>query len=866
VDDHPGVVTRRNRTAAVLVAALLAAVLTAAGLRVHQLGNARAHAGERAAAAGATLHERLDATALALAGIATTFRTDPARALDGFATQAAVSVGARPELSSAGWAPLLAGENGSVYPLRHSVTEARLPSADDLGADPRLGPALREARTTGRTVLSASVRLTDGRVGAGLFVPVYDRGLPAGTPGERHDALLGFVVGTIDTAELAHSLAGIRVTDAGAVLAHGPGGPARSVEIAGRTWRLEAPAVPGSWVWPLLAALWPALPLLAAAAGRRRRVRALRELDALEDMVSQLADDSGTLVLRLDADGRVGYCSPAGARMLGYVPRELVGRSLCELLHPDDMGMPAGDMARYVARDGGDVTLATRRSLHRDESGRLTSVTIVARRMARSSDRLAELLERAADPLEVLESVVEEARLAFGGTVTLVRLEPAGHSTVVASAGDAAPARGSLLDRSPEGTTVEVRLGARTWGTLTVDAPARPDLQVRLAQYLAGVRAAIGWADATLRLSSLGMRDEVTNLPDARAFHDRLLAEVQRASRHGRPLALALLDLDGFGELCETHGRLAGDRVLAEAGRRIAGQTRRGEFVARVGADRFAWILPEAEGLDAWIAADRARTAVSGTPFAEAGLVAASAGVSDLLDAADADELFAFTELALAGALANGGGLTFRYSSELQPPDEAPAAAGVRLAALRTLAHEIDSGHPGTEGHSERVARVAEKLALLSGWSLDRAIRLGQVALVHDVGKAGVSDAILLKPAQLDEDELREVRDHPEAGAKIAAGALDAEQRAWLLHHHERWDGTGYPAALAQDAIPDGARILAVAEAWDTMTSPRAYGVALDPEDALEECRRERGRQFAPDIVDALERLWTLGAIPARKL
>ena len=111
--------------------------------------------------------------------------------------------------------------------------------------------------------------------------------------------------------------------------------------------------------------------------------------------------------------------------------------------------------------------------------------------------------------------------------------------------------------------------------------------------------------------------------------------------------------------------------------------------------------------------------------------------------------------------------------------------------------------------------------------------------------------------------ELEQIRNHPDTGAEIAVKALDEEQLGWIRHHHERWDGAGYPNGVAGEAIPAGARLLALAEAWDSMTSSRVYGSALTAADALAECKRERGTQFAPEAVDALDRLWALGALDA---
>jgi putative nucleotidyltransferase with HDIG domain len=218
--------------------------------------------------------------------------------------------------------------------------------------------------------------------------------------------------------------------------------------------------------------------------------------------------------------------------------------------------------------------------------------------------------------------------------------------------------------------------------------------------------------------------------------------------------------------------------------------------------------------------------------------------------------------MALVHAKSSGGDATFRYSAELDGSETDLEVEDDRgLGRLRALARELDAEDPGTEGHSERVARVAEKLALSCGWHADQAIRLAQAALLHDVGKLGIGEAVLRKPGPLSAQELEQIRNHPDTGAEIAVKALDEEQLGWIRHHHERWDGTGYPQGAAGETIPAGARLLALAEAWDSMTSSRVYGTALSLADALAECKRERGTQFAPEAVDALDRLWALGAL-----
>ena len=324
------------------------------------------------------------------------------------------------------------------------------------------------------------------------------------------------------------------------------------------------------------------------------------------------------------------------------------------------------------------------------------------------------------------------------------------------------------------------------------------------------------------------------------------------------------INIDGFKQINAEHGRLAGDRVLAEVGRRLAATVRNGELVSRLSADHFGWVLPETEGLNGWIAAERGRRSLAAAPIEGVGYVTASAGVCDFEDVGGADELLALAEVALVHAKTSGGDATFRYSDELDGKDSELEVEDDRgLSRLRALARELDAEDPGTEGHSERVSRLSEKLALSCGWHADLAIRLAQAALLHDVGKLGIGEAVLRKPGPLSESELEQIRNHPDTGAEIAVRALDDEQLSWIRHHHERWDGAGYPHGVAGEAIPAGARLLALAEAWDSMTSSRVYGSALSAADAVAECKRERGTQFAPEAVDALDRLWALGALDA---
>ena len=157
-----------------------------------------------------------------------------------------------------------------------------------------------------------------------------------------------------------------------------------------------------------------------------------------------------------------------------------------------------------------------------------------------------------------------------------------------------------------------------------------------------------------------------------------------------------------------------------------------------------------------------------------------------------------------------------------------------------------------TRQHSDRVATISHAMAERRGWGDERVRLLHEAALLHDIGKIGVPDSILLKPGPLTGDEYARVQEHAPLGAMIVEGLFEPEQVEWVRWHHERPDGGGYPDGLSDPAIPEGAAIIGLADAWDVMTASRPYRSPIDPQAAMRECLELRGRQFRPDLVDTL--------------
>jgi len=183
---------------------------------------------------------------------------------------------------------------------------------------------------------------------------------------------------------------------------------------------------------------------------------------------------------------------------------------------------------------------------------------------------------------------------------------------------------------------------------------------------------------------------------------------------------------------------------------------------------------------------------------------------------------------------------------------------------LSMLTRAIEARDPHTQGHSARVTALAEEVARRLGWSEERLATLRIGGPLHDIGKLAVSDEVLCKEGRLDPDELDEIRQHPKIGARILLRMASLREAIpYVLYHHERWDGKGYPSGKAGEEIPVEARVLAVADAFDAMTSDRPYRRALSREEALAEVERCAGTQFDPKIARVFLDVFAEAELPA---
>ncbi len=381
------------------------------------------------------------------------------------------------------------------------------------------------------------------------------------------------------------------------------------------------------------------------------------------------------------------------------------------------------------------------------------------------------------------------------------------------------------------------------------------------------------------RLETQALTDHLTGLMNHRAFQERLQTDLSRAARERYSVTLIAFDIDSFKGINDRWGHAVGDDAL----RRVAGAAeanlRSGDVCGRIGGDEFVIALSHAGVDEGEQVVGRLRSAVSALRFGpEDEPLTVSAGIAEFpRHAQDQAELMRLADGAMYWAKRSGRDGWFTYSTgfdgALSPTEDAErariAAEQARDHSLATtvhaLAHAVDAKDPYTHEHSQRVGRYAAALAKSLGLEPDRVAMLHTAGVLHDVGKIGIADAILLKPGELTGAETVEMRRHATLGRDIVAGAGMPEVGAWIGHMHERMDGKGYPDGLAGEAVPLESRILHAADALEAMISPRVYRGALGVEGALARLRRGSGTQFDPEVVSRLFTLVSSGELEVER-
>jgi diguanylate cyclase (GGDEF)-like protein/putative nucleotidyltransferase with HDIG domain len=350
--------------------------------------------------------------------------------------------------------------------------------------------------------------------------------------------------------------------------------------------------------------------------------------------------------------------------------------------------------------------------------------------------------------------------------------------------------------------------------------------------------------------------DALTGLFNRRHTMETIEHELARASS-GHGVGVLMFDVDHFKRVNDRHGHSGGDAVLVEVAERLRQGVREWDVVARIGGEEFCVVAPGLDSEDAVAAlGERLRKAVADRPVSLADGVTIpitiSVGAAMVANGSgSAEHAIDFADRALYAAKRHGRNRLRRFS-ELDPTDvRAAQPECVHIAEALAITSDLREGN--LSAHSARVAELAAAIARRLGLSDDEVLRVRLGGWLHDVGKIAIPDTILTKPGTLTDEEWQIVRTHPAVGADLIGHFPElAAAGSAVRHHHERYDGTGYPDRLAGDQIPLGARIVAAADAYAAMTCERPYRRPRTTDDAILELRRGAGSHFDPAVVTAL--------------
>jgi diguanylate cyclase (GGDEF)-like protein/putative nucleotidyltransferase with HDIG domain len=347
--------------------------------------------------------------------------------------------------------------------------------------------------------------------------------------------------------------------------------------------------------------------------------------------------------------------------------------------------------------------------------------------------------------------------------------------------------------------------------------------------------------------------DELTGLFNRRHFEERLKEEIERHSKYVGVFSLFMLDLDNFKTYNDLYGHPSGDKLLNQIGEIIESCTRSIGQAFRYGGDEFITILPQTTTENAYQVAEQVRGQIAGEMKRKAITVTCSIGLAVYpSDGVTSDQLINAADTALYYAKRTGGNRICLSSKILSEPvaEAGTYTRGSGLSAVYALVSAVEARDPYIYGHSRKVNTYAVALAEAIGLSPDEVSKVSTAALLHDIGQIGIPDKVLNKKGALSRKDYETIKSHTRLGASIVGnvpGLISCLPA--ILYHHERWDGNGYPEGLKSENINLEARVLAIADMFTSMTSPRPYRDALSDEEALEEIRKGAGTQFDPKLA-----------------
>ena len=338
-------------------------------------------------------------------------------------------------------------------------------------------------------------------------------------------------------------------------------------------------------------------------------------------------------------------------------------------------------------------------------------------------------------------------------------------------------------------------------------------------------------SDKRLKLKSieyLSYHDNLTGLYNRR-FYEIELARIDTAEN--LPLTLIMGDVNGLKLINDSFGHSMGDALLQKAAKAITKGCRTDDIIARLGGDEFIIILPKTGAAEAEKVIKRIKKTIAAEKVHDIEVSIAFGHGTKEVEKADMQELFKVVEDDM-------------YRQKLYE------SSSMRSKTVDLIMSTLYEKNNRESSHSKRVSEISEAIAKKMDFDSEQVNQIRITGLMHDIGKIGINEKILNKVGKLDEAEFDEIKRHSEIGYRILNSVSEfSEISNFILAHHERWDGNGYPKGLKGEAIPTQSRIIAISDSYDAMISERTYKNAMSREEAAEEIKRCAGTQFDPEIV-----------------
>jgi diguanylate cyclase (GGDEF)-like protein/PAS domain S-box-containing protein len=330
-------------------------------------------------------------------------------------------------------------------------------------------------------------------------------------------------------------------------------------------------------------------------------------------------------------------------------------------------------------------------------------------------------------------------------------------------------------------------------------------------------------------LRYLSEHDHLTGLYNRR-FYEKELDRLD--TNENLPLSIIMCDINGLKLVNDSFGHDAGDQIIKKVTKAISDACREGDIIARTGGDEFDVILPRTTADEAMEIANNMRDLISREKIKNIDLSISCGHDTKTTDKESIIEIRSNAE-------------NYMYRNKLTE------RASMRSKTIDIIMNTLFEKSSREAAHSNRVGKICESIAFKLNLERDTVNQMRIAGLIHDIGKIGIDEKILNKPASLNLDEIMEIQRHPEIGWRLLSATTEFSELAqFVLNHHEKWDGSGYPNRIKGEEIPLEARIICVADSYDAMTSQRSYRKALSKEAAIKELMRCSGTQFDPSIID----------------